>query len=275
MRASILPRNPSAFVDFPGPTPYKKRVARALAVLALVAVTVVAASWAVASDAQRAVEAFLAQVSGASVTDLTVRQTVTLFHPDGRHPQSAGEQRLFIKLPRRQRLEQTIEGQQEIRLTVGDRVWIRRPDGTVQEAPAGERERTHLFTTFHRSATDLLAEWKSFGVRDDVTHTVRVQGRPVTVIGAAPGDRTSPAVWLDAQYGVVRVVTHDRLPQGRALVDLSLADHRPLTGGFYYPYRQELFADGKLLLRITVQSVALNGNLSDELFDPEALRRAR
>ena len=42
-----------------------------------------------------------------------------------------------------------------------------------------------------------------------------------------------------------------------------------------YSYRQELFADGRLVLLVIVRSVAVNANLSDELFDPEALRRGR
>jgi outer membrane lipoprotein-sorting protein len=250
-------------------------VARALALLSLLAAIAVAPPAAAGAEARRAVEAFLARLGGTPLVDLAIRQTVTIFHPDGRHPQSSAEQRLLIKLPRRQRLEQTIEGQREVRLSVGDRVWIRRADGATHEAPAGEGDRTYLFTAFDRSAVDLLAEWKSFGVRDDVTHVARVRGRPVTVIGAAPGDRSSPAVWLDAEYGVVRVVTHERLPQGRTLVDLALSEHRPLPGGFYYPHRQELFSNGRMLLRITVQSVTLNSNLPEDLFDPEALRQGR
>ena len=248
---------------------------RALALLALLAAIAAAPPSAAGSDARRAVEAFLARLAGTPLVDLAIHQTVTLFHPDGRHPQSSGEQRLLIKLPRRQRLEQTIEGQREVRLSLGGRVWIRRPDGATYEAPAGEGDRTHLLTAFDRSAADLLAEWKSFGVRDDVTHVIRVRGRPVTVIGAGPGDRNSPAVWLDEEYGVVRVVTHERLPQARTLVDLALSEHRPLPGGFYYPHRQELFSDGRMLLRITVQSVSVNSNLPEALFDPEALRQGR
>jgi hypothetical protein len=247
-------------------------VARSLALAVVLLALIPALPAADSAQARRAVEAFLARLTGPPIVDLTIRQTVTLFHPDGRHPQSSGEQRLFIKQPRRQRLEQTIEGKQEIRLTVGERTWLRR-EGVTSDARAGERDRSHLFTTFHRSADDLLAEWKSFGVRDDVTHLIRLRGRPVTVIGAAPGDHNSPAVWLDEEYGVVRVVTHERLPQGRTLVDLTLSEHRPLRGGYHYPHRQELFANGKLLLRITTLSIAVDSNLSDDLFDPAILRR--
>ena len=81
-----------------------------------------------AQDAKAAVEAFVARLSDVNVTDLVIVQNLTLYHPNGRHAQSTGEQRVLFKLPRRQRLEQTVEGQREVRLAVGDRLFVRRPD---------------------------------------------------------------------------------------------------------------------------------------------------
>jgi len=97
------------------------------------------------------------------------------------------------------------------------------------------------------------------------------------VIGAVAGDRESSAVWLDPEYGVVRVITKEKLPPpyGETLLDLTLSEHRPLVAGFYYPYREEWFAAGKLLLLIVTRSVVANPPLDDALFDPEALRRER
>jgi hypothetical protein len=228
-------------------------------------------------DARSAVEAFVARLTGIEVRDLVVHQTFTLYHPDGLHPESRGEQRLLIKLPRRQRLEQTIDGRREIRLAVDGRVWIRRPDGRTYEGPPPEAERdpTHLVVPFRRSAIDLLLEWRTLGVRDDVSQEIRVGGRAVTVIGARRDDRESPAVWLDPEYGVVRFITRERTPKGNGLVDLTFSEHRPLFGRAYFPYRQEAFADGKLLVLITVRSVTTNADLPDQLFDPDALRRER
>jgi outer membrane lipoprotein-sorting protein len=241
----------------------------ALAVVALLPLA------AFAADARSAVEAFVARLAGAQVTDLAIEQTFTLFHPDGRHPQSSGEQRVWIKVPRRQRVEQVVEGRREVRLAAADKVWIRTADGRVYEAPPAERERdrTHLLMPFRRSAGDLLAEWRALGVRDDVSHVTRVAGRTITVIGAKPGERDTPAVWVDPEYGVVRFIRRERLPKGEAVVDLALSEHRPLAGAFFFPHRQEAFVDGKLLVLIVVRSVAVNTNLADALFDPETLRR--
>lgn len=250
-------------------------MARAVALVVVLLSLGAVVSAGVAQDARAAVEAFVARLADVAVTDIVIQQNLTLYHPDGRHPQSTGEQRVLIKLPQRQRLEQTVEGRREVRLAVGDRVWIRQPDGKTYETPAGEggNDRTHLLVPFRRSAADLLATWRSLGVRDDVSHVARLGGRAVTVIGARPGDRDTPAVWLDAEHGVVRFITRERLPAGSSVVDLAFSEHRPLTGGFHFPHRQEAFVDGKLLVLITVRSVQVNTNPPDALFDPEALRK--
>jgi outer membrane lipoprotein-sorting protein len=248
-------------------------VAPHLAALAVVLIPLAA----LASDARSAVEAFVARLAGAQVTDLAIEQTFTLFHPDGRHPQSTGEQRVWVKGPRRQRVEQVVEGRREVRLASGGQVWIRSADGRVRQAPPSERDRdpSHLVMPFRRSAADLLAEWRALGVRDDVSHSTRLAGRMVTVIGAKPGERDTPAVWVDPEHGVVRFVRRERLPRGEGVVDLTFSEHRPLAGAFLFPHRQEAFVDGKLLILIVVRSAAVNTGLADALFDPEALRQGR
>lgn len=255
------------------PRPYNGAVTRALSPLVL-GLIVALVSGAAAADAQRAVTTFVDRLSGAPVTDLTIRQQLTIYHADGLHPHSTGDQVLYVKVPQRRRVEQTIEGRRDIHLTVGNRAWIRPADGRIEEVPRERRapDRTHLCTPLTRRPAELLAEWRGLGVRDDVSHEVRVRHRPVTVIGAKAGDRASPAVWLDDEYGIVRVIAR-AVPKGPGLVDLTCSEHRPVANGIYFPHRQELFADGKLLLRLIVHSVTVNSNLPDSLFDPDALRR--
>src|SRR5262249_8703549 len=203
--------------------------------------------------AQRVVDEFVARVGNAPVTDLAIVQTLTLYHPDGRHPKSTGDQQLFIKMPRHRRLEQTIDGQREVHLVVAERAWVWR-EGKVTEASALEPSRTRFVTPFARNADDLVAGWKALGVRTDVSHWSFYRRRPVTVIGAGPDDHDVPAVWLDPEYGVVRVVTREKLGARQATLDLTLSEHRPLGDGVFFPFREELFADGRLLFVINVKS---------------------
>src|SRR5262245_45188005 len=261
-------------LTFPPPDSYNRLVAR-FGPLAFVLVLWLAAV-AAGADVRETVTTFLGRVGNARVTDLTIQQMRTIYHPDGRRPSSAGDQVLYIKLPKRQRLEQTVEGQREVRLTVGERTWIRRADGRVDEAPAEpRRDAARLLTPLARSADDVIAEWHALGVRPNVSQVIQIRGRPVTIIGARPDDRTTPAVWFDADYGVVRFVTNERFPEGATLLDVTLSDHRPLVDGFYFPYRQELFANGRLLLRTVVRTASVNSNLPDALFDPRRIRDDR
>lgn len=265
------------FVDFPRRPSYNRRVGRLNLTRALGLLLIFVAAAGAADAAREAVEAFVSRVAATPVSDLLVDQQIALYHADGRQVLSRGEQRLAIKVPRRFRLEQTVDGGRDIRLSVGDRTWIKNREGKVAEAPPGDRvrERTYLLTPFRRTVDDLLAEWRAVGIRTDVTQQVDVRRRPVLVIGAGPNDRQSPAVWIDRDYGVVRFVVREPLPQGPALVDLAFSEHRPVTGAFYYPYRQEAFTDGRLAVLVTVRSVSVNTGLPDSLFDPDALKRER
>lgn len=214
-------------------------------------------------------------MAAATVSDLVIEQSVTAYPPDGRYPRSSVDQRVFVKLPGRQRVEQSIGGERVVQIVVGDRWWVRGGDGRVVEttAPAApRRERLDLLLPRRRGADDVLAEWRALGIRDDVVSTTRVAARAVTVIGAPPGDRDSPAVWLDPDYGVVRLVTRERLPAGPTLIDLTFSEHRRVGGAFFYPYRQETFVDGRLVLLVIVRAIAVDTGLADVLFDPAALR---
>jgi hypothetical protein len=251
---------------------YNKIVPRGLGALALV---LLLARPALAADARSTIEAYLARLAGTTVDDLVVEQTFTLYHPDGRHPAMRGTQRLLLRVGRAQRLDQLLDGQREVRLTVGARSWVRQHDGRFYEAPAAEtrRDRVPLLTVFKRSADDLLAEWRSLGVRADITDEVRVGGRSVTIVGARATDRDRAAVWVDPEYGIVRVITREQLPDGPSLVDIVFSDHRLVVDRFVYPYRQEMFVDGRLVVAVAVQSAVVNTRLSDDLFDPELLKR--
>jgi hypothetical protein len=249
---------------------------RAAVVLAVLVGLTAAIPAGAGEEARAATERFVATLASVQIRDLVVEQTITLYHPDGRHPASRGEQRLLIKPPGRQRLEEVIDGRREVRIQSGGRMWIRRADGKTYEAPSDRHSsQPYPFIPVRRSADELLATWRALGIRDDVTDTIRTAGRTLTLIGATAGDRASPAVWLDPERGVVRVIRRERLPTGPALVDVAFSDHRPLRGGFQFPHRQEAFVDGRLVLVVDVRSAMVDVDLADSLFDPEALRSGR
>ncbi|MGH7277118.1 MAG: hypothetical protein ACREJG_00360 [Candidatus Rokuibacteriota bacterium] len=256
-------------------TATRRRAVRILTAAAVLALPLTAQG--LGPETREVIEAFVARGAGARVADLIIEQDVTLYNPDNSLQHVRWHERQVIKLPRRHRVEKLMDGQREIRLVVGDRAWVRRRDGRTYEAPAGHAEghRSHLLVPQRGTAEDLLRAWRALGIRDDRGHMTRVRGRAVAVIGARPEDRESPAVWMDADYGVVRFLTRETLPAGPALVDRVFSEHRPLVAGFFFPHRQEVFVGGKLLMLVAVGSVVVNTDPSDDLFDPARLRRAR
>ena len=259
-----------AFLTFPAGAPYKGRV-RAGLVAAVVALATLAGAAANGAEPRVILERFIVRAAAIPLGDLTIEQDLTLFNPDGRAASATGTQRILFKPPDRQRVEQTVDGRSEVRVTVGGRTWRRAADGAVTEV----RERASgamLGLPPRRPAGDVLAEWRALGVQDERSHETRMAGRPVTVVGAYSGERDRPAVWLDEEYGVMRFVARERPETGSTLTDFVFSDQRPLVGPLFFPYRHEMFRGGKLLLRVIVRSVAVNTSPADRLFDPAALR---
>jgi hypothetical protein len=243
--------------------------------MAAVAFLVPTGSAALAPEIRQVVEAFVSRGGSGRVSDLVIEQTVTVYNPSQPLQRLSWQEWRVIKLPRRQRVEKLVDGQREIRLVVGDRAWVRRRDGKVHEAPPPtEEDRMHLLVPVRRGADDLLREWRALGIRDDRGHLTRVRGRPVAVIGARADDRGSPAVWLDADHGVIRFVTNEKVAGTPSLVDRTFSEHRLLVDGFHYPHRQEVFVGGRLLMLVTVGSVVANSGPPDTLFDPASLRES-
>lgn len=258
-------------MTFDGADPYNHRVrTRSIAALGLfAALTAVVAH---AAEGRVVLERYLSRVASAPLRDLTLEQDLTLFNPEGRAAFATGTQRVVIKLPDRQRVEHTVDGRVDVRLTVGDRTWRRDPEGKVSSVAGARGQGTTLALLLRRTPDEVLAEWRALGIRDDRSHQARLAGRTVTVLGAQQGERDRPAAWLDAEYGVLRFVARESADSGVVMTDLVFSDHRPLLGGVFYPHRQETFRSGKLLLRTIVRSVAVNSDPPDGLFDPAGLK---
>jgi hypothetical protein len=234
-------------------------------------VTALVALVAHAAEPRAVLERYLSRVAGAALRDLTLEQDLTVFNPEGRTAFATGTQRVVVQFPDRQRVEQTVEGRTEVRLTVKGRSWRRAPDGTVTALPAAGGHALALAIPLHRTADEILAEWRTFGVRDDRSHEARMGGRRVTAIGAQAGERDKPAAWVDPEYGVMRFVARETVQSGSVLTDVVFSDYRPLVGALFFPHRQETFRSGKLLVRAITRSVAANTSPAASLFDPAQL----
>jgi hypothetical protein len=235
---------------------------------ALAALTAMAAE---SAEPRAVLQALLTRIAGTSLRDLTLEQDLTVYNPDGRAVFAAGTQRIVVRFPDHQRVEQVLDGRQEVRLTVKGRSWRRAADGKVTPLPPERGHPVALAIPLHRSVDEVLAEWRSLGVHDDRAHQARMGGRTVTVIGALRGERDKPAAWVDPEYGVLRFVAREPADTGSVLADVVFSDHRPLVGAVFFPHRQETFRSGKLVVRVITRTVAPNTSPPASLFDPSAL----
>jgi len=254
--------------------PYNESVRKRL-IATIVTLASLMAFAAHAAEPRVVLERYLARATATPLRDLTLDVDLILFSPDGRAPYATGSQLITLRMPDRQRVEQVIDGRTEVRLTVGDKSWRRGPDGKIETLPPQRSQSIVLAVPVHRKVDEILAEWRALGVRDTRSHESRQGGRPVTVIGAMAGERDRPAAWLDPEYGVVRFVGRDGTEAGNIFTDVTFSDHRPLLGQLFFPYRQEIFRSGRLLLRVLVRAVKVNTSPADSLFDPASLRAPR
>jgi len=224
-----------------------------------------------AAEPRAVLDRFLARIAGAAVRDLTLEQDLTVFNPEGRAAFATGSQRVVVKLPDLQRIEQTVDGRREVRVPARGRSWRRAADGTVSELPQDRGQVIALALPLHRKTDEVLAEWRTLGIRDDRSHQARMAGRTVTVIGAQAGERDRPAAWVDPEYCVMRFVAREAVDAGSVLTDIVFSEFRPLVGALFFPHRQETFRSGKLIVRLLARSVSVNTSPPDSLFDPASL----
>lgn len=98
-------------------------------------------------------------------------------------------------------------------------------------------------------------------------HTGEFEGRPVYVVGAAPGDSTSAQLWVDRERLVfVRSISPSG-PDGSGTSGVIFRDYEPLAGGWIAP-TVAFMTNGRVGFRQTYRDVTANVDLPDGVFDP-------
>ncbi|MEL6186963.1 MAG: hypothetical protein AAFU79_20245 [Myxococcota bacterium] len=166
------------------------------------------------------------------------------------------------------------------------RIEVRKPEGTEVELRVGrdlyritpgatsnpERLRADPFLELlgdvrkdpgGRRGLALLAR---MGIDPEVLTLARFDGRPVFVIGAAPGELDRPQLWIDKQY---LVPSRWLLPDGTGrLEDVRLTGYHVPTAGPWFPERMERWRGEQLLQRVTFTRAKLNARVEPRLFSP-------
>lgn len=152
----------------------------------------------------------------------------------------------------------------EVLLTKGGKRW-----NFTLGSPAGEPSSDpgelilRLLTARRGSSERSLAWLQHLGVDTTVVSFGRQGGRVAFVIGAEPGQKDRPQLWIDKELLVpLRLV----LRQDGHLTELRLSGYEDDPEKAYYPRRIERFVDGALAWRTDYSSIKKNPRLSKALF---------
>lgn len=159
-------------------------------------------------------------------------------------------------------------------------------DGRVTSIAGGRAARSEeqlnillLLTAdvYGQPVAESVKQLTTLGVDLTTVRRDTVETRPVWVVGARKGDRTSPQFWIDAERWVaLRVVERGAAVQGRPATstEYQLRDYRDVDG---VPVVHEItfVRDGQRVFRERYTAVRLNERFDSLLFVPSAWGRAR
>jgi outer membrane lipoprotein-sorting protein len=100
-----------------------------------------------------------------------------------------------------------------------------------------------------------------------VTGSEAVNGHECWIVESSKKDSMTDRYWLDkAKYDVLKGESRDQ--DGHVLLWV-LSDFQPLSGGFEYPYKMDVFSGDTVVASMSVKNITVNTGIADSLFDPD------
>jgi hypothetical protein len=148
-------------------------------------------------------------------------------------------------------------------------------DGALRRAVPGHNPLLVLgFDVYGQPAARTAAALRSLGFPAGPVRADTWRGRPVWVVGGAPGDERSPQYWVDQERLVfVRLVQPDPTNPAQAY-DARFDQYRPLGGG-WMAVRVEAYTGGRRTLLEEYEDVRADVALDPALFDARRWTAAR
>lgn len=129
------------------------------------------------------------------------------------------------------------------------------------------------FDVYGQPPEKTLAQLRAEKINLGVLHRDSLDGRPMFVVGAGPGDTTTNQFWVDAERMLfVRLIQTD--PQRRRTQDTRFEKYVQHGGG-WVAERVRFFGGGRPILLEEYSDVRANVMLDDALFVPERWSSAK
>jgi hypothetical protein len=206
-----------------------------------------------------------ARYAGRWYRDLALVQDVVRYR-DGREE---GRERVteYLSLPGRVRAVTGPIEDGRVEIYDGTTFHLYEKGRLVREVPYVHAVLILGFDLYVQDPERTIAQLESLGIDLSLVHEDRSKGGPAWVIGARPGDDSSPQVWVEKERLLCTRVVWKR---PAALVDVEMGRFERLGEGWI---ATELVfrRDGQLALREDYASVRLVERMDPALFDTKAL----
>lgn len=114
---------------------------------------------------------------------------------------------------------------------------------------------------------ELITFCQHVGIDLSVSSLARMGTRVAYVLGAKPGEKDRPQIWIDKEwFQPIRVIFKDTYHGKTGVWDLQWREYNSREAGEAVPHIIERRFDGQLVSRSEVQKSTPNGRLSDSLF---------
>lgn len=156
-------------------------------------------------------------------------------------------------------------------LFVNGKLYLRVPGKPVQQSAYLNLLLVLGFDVYRQPIEKTVAQLRAEGFDLSRVHTGTWHGRPVYVVGAAPGDLKSKQFWVDARRLLFVRLIDSSPTSGGDHTEAAFSGYRRLDGGWIATV-VTMDRNGKLLLHEKYADIRANVKLPDELFDPASLK---
>ena len=224
------------------------------------------------TSADQLVAAMNAAYSGKWYRSLTFVQKTTYLRPDGT-PSRVETWYEALALPGKLRIDLGDVAKGNGVLFRNDSTY-QVQGGRITQKGAGRNLLLTLgFDVYGQPPEKTIVQLRAEKINLGVLHRDSLDGRPMLVVGAGPGDTTTNQFWVDAERLLfVRLVQTD--PQRRRTQDIRFEKYVQHGGG-WVAERVRFFGDGRLILLEEYSDVRANVTLDDALFLPERWASAK
>jgi len=235
-------------------------------VLAAIALASTAASSEDWASLSKAMNASCAKFAG-DIKDITMTMDMTNTSSEGVIKSSStlyekgGKFRAEMQMkefPGGGQMMQAMAGMKTVVVSDGSKVWMLNPMSGKVELPieqAGEyRGQWHCTDYIPKNA--------------EIVGSEVVNGRDCHILAVKDPDAEAVKIWIDKKtYQLQKIAEKDG-------TTVLFSDFRKVQGGYEFPYKTEIYSEGKIATTIAVSSIDVNKGLKDDLFNPDKIEAA-